>query len=793
MTTVIKQLNEHTGKPEYRSVGDSIKSADGNRVAGYLVRFTNADDPDLHGEYFTKSTNFWINEHPPIGKPIMLDHAFDPKFKSVPVGIIDFIKEDEIGLWIEGKLKERSDYEDMLRGWKDRKYISLSDSDIGKTAHGIEKAVKTFFSTGKAQWSSGALPQSVEVAEDGHITSWALIEGTGVYTPAEPDGTEIKLKSAFSVLDNILSSIPTDNATAHKEPIIEAKGATAEADNVERGDGNTHFDNDNKSHKGDTNMDENMIRQIVRMVLEENGKMDGEAVIEEDDLLKAVEEDMPEESKAEGETVDEEEVAKAVAKSALAIIDAQMAKRQKALDVARSVSRQHAKSAPVDNSAYLPSATGLKGSNVRPQISVGTARKFADLSGADMALGVKFLLSELSPTQQKRAKLNDLVSDEYARIMANKMAADIEAKAFTDPVAAMNLKSVLPFKSFKADELNASDISGQGSDWVTTYYDEQLWERVRDETQLFNLMQSRGMRMKDIPQGASSVQFQTDTSSGSVFLRNEANDLASNSPEITARISNFGTGNVTVQAKEHVLAYFVTDVLEEDSIIPTLRYANQDMITTLAEALEDAMINADTTTSNNINNDGASTTAAPQQELYLAWDGLRHQFLVDNTGYGTDHSGGALAATTFLNTRNLLPGRFRNRRQNLLYVIDYGTEAKARQLAELFTRDVAYNDATLFTGILPPIDGVELYTSGFLRAADSDGKITGAGNVADTGTIMCVYAPYWAYGRKRSVSIETARGTVGALAGGTTLVATVRHGFKARGAGSAAGTYNVAI
>jgi hypothetical protein len=85
-----KHTNPETGLIEYQAIGSAIKGLENNRVSGYLVRFTDNTDPDLHGEYFDKRTNFWLQEHPLIGKPIMIDHAFDPKFKSVPVGIIDF-------------------------------------------------------------------------------------------------------------------------------------------------------------------------------------------------------------------------------------------------------------------------------------------------------------------------------------------------------------------------------------------------------------------------------------------------------------------------------------------------------------------------------------------------------------------------------------------------------------------------------------------------------------------------------------------------------------------------------
>lgn len=782
---VKSHLNPGTGKIEYRSIGTPVKAADtGDTVSGYLVRFTDANNPDLHGEYFDKRTYFWEKERPIKGAPILIDHAFDSTFKGLPVGIVSFAEEREVGIWMEGKLHEREDYLEYLESMRAKSIIDADDATLSAIAGNIDKAVKSFFGSGQAQWSSGAHPQSVEADEDGHIKSWAIIEATGCFNPAESNGTEIQLKSAFEQLDVIFTQIQTAQAakdvTGHKEPHAD----------VEQPQDNLSTTPIQKMEN--PIMDEQMLRDLIRVILEEMNA-DGEKM-DEEEIAESVEKDMEEETAKmdDDEKMDEEETAEKMAGLIIQHITRKQEQQARVLNSARKAARKAALNAPVSDDAWLPAAKS-NGNGATPRISGVEHRKFAGLSGADMALGVKFLQAGLPPVMQKRAKIGDLVSEAYANVMAQKMAAEVQERSFTDPVAALNFSSALPFKSMKADELNASDIAGQGTEWVGVYYDEQLWERVRDETELFNLMSSKGMRIKDIPAGSPSVTFQTDTSSGSVFLRNQANDLSSNSPEITARISNFGTGNITATAKEHVLAQFVTDILEEDSIIPTLRYANQDMIQTLAEALEDAMTNGDTTTTNNINNDGASTTAAPQQELYLAWDGIRHHFLVDQTTYGADHSTAALAASTILNTRNLLPGRIRVRRQNLLYVMDYGTDAKARQLAELFTRDKADGDATLYTGILPDVDGVQVYTSGLLRSADTDGKVTGAGNGTDTGTLICVYAPYWAYGRKRAVSIETARGTTGALAGGTTLVATVRHAFVARGAGAAAGTYNIQI
>ena len=772
-----------------RAIGDTakfIKVDDSLRVGGYLVRFTDKDTPDLQGEFFDKDTNFWLESNPIKGKPIFIDHMFDTKMGAIPVGVLDFIKEDNVGLWVEGKLKERKEYEEMLEKWNQKGYIKLSAHDVTKLATNLTTAVKTFFGTGKAQWSSGAVPQSVEVSdvEDSdskHIDSWMFIEGTGVMTPAEPNGTQIGLKQAFIELDKIFTDIQSlaprkDASNGHKD---------AKADD----DSNIIDNVDNEGIK----MNEQEIRELIRIILEEM-QGDSEKMEDEDEALAAVDV-----AKMEDEELDDESKTAEITKSVIAFVEGKRVARETAQSQARKAARdaniKFARNQKGDTSklgGFSADDPNKEDARKATPISVGEMRKFANLTGSDMALGVKMLVSGLPHTQRNRVILGDLVSDGYARTMAQKLAAEFESNPLKDPVANYNVKSVLPFKNMKADEFNASDITAQGIEWVTTAYDEQLWERVRDETTLFDLLQSKGMRVVDIPQGAQSVQVQTDTASGSVFYRAEANDLSSNVPEVTAVSTAYGTGNVTLTAKEHVLAYFVTDVLQEDSILDSLKFANQDMITTLAEALEDALINGDTTSdTTNINHDGAALTAAPQRELWRVWEGIRHNFLIDNTSLRADHSTAALAASTFLSTRNLLPGRFRNRRQNLLFLMDYATEAKARQIAELFTRDVAYNDATLFTGILPPIDGVEVYTSGFLRSADTDGKITDAGNTTETGTLACVYAPYWAYARKRQVSVEAVRGDHSVLAGGTQLVATVRHDFSARGANASSGTFNI--
>lgn len=146
----------YSGKSLY--LGGAIKSLDDNgRIGGYLVRYGSPDMRDVEGEYFTKDSQLeleWYKQ-----RPILFHHGLDGGVKGVAIGMIDVIREDDEGVWAEGILNLR------------QKYVQAIDRMVKK---------------GILDWSSGTLPQLVEVAKDGFIKRWPLIEGTMTYAPAMP-------------------------------------------------------------------------------------------------------------------------------------------------------------------------------------------------------------------------------------------------------------------------------------------------------------------------------------------------------------------------------------------------------------------------------------------------------------------------------------------------------------------------------------------------------------------------------------------------------------------------------
>lgn len=150
--------------------GDAVKAMGGGRVGGYLVRFSTAADPDLAGEYFTKST--YYGPRAGDGADMLFNHSFP--IKAEFAGLADHIfrpittKADEIGIWAEAVLDLANSY---------------------------EKKVYELARDGKLGWSSGAPGHMVRRKSDGEITRWPIAEGSLTPTPAEPRARVTSIKA----------------------------------------------------------------------------------------------------------------------------------------------------------------------------------------------------------------------------------------------------------------------------------------------------------------------------------------------------------------------------------------------------------------------------------------------------------------------------------------------------------------------------------------------------------------------------------------------------------------------
>ena len=142
-----------------RSIG-AVKALGRNRLGNYLMVWGDEQHRDLYGEFFTKETKGLTAIFDYIGKiPALYQHAMDGVVKYDPVGTIDVLEPDPIGLWMETQLDIANEYAQAVQELARREALGSS---------------------------SGALPGSRKVKATGEIYQWAIMEGSFTPTPAEP-------------------------------------------------------------------------------------------------------------------------------------------------------------------------------------------------------------------------------------------------------------------------------------------------------------------------------------------------------------------------------------------------------------------------------------------------------------------------------------------------------------------------------------------------------------------------------------------------------------------------------
>src|SRR5262249_60462132 len=138
---------------------------------------------DLSRDYFTKSTEFYVENGDKV--PILYDHGLDRTIKKRLLGRAT-VSVDDAGVWAEGQLSLRDDYE--------------------RTIYEMAKS-------GKLGWSSGAAAHLVERTPKGksfHLDAWRIAEASLTPVPVEPRTMAVPLKSLAADhldLEDLLKSL----------------------------------------------------------------------------------------------------------------------------------------------------------------------------------------------------------------------------------------------------------------------------------------------------------------------------------------------------------------------------------------------------------------------------------------------------------------------------------------------------------------------------------------------------------------------------------------------------------
>lgn len=415
----------------------------------------------------------------------------------------------------------------------------------------------------------------------------------------------------------------------------------------------------------------------------------------------------------------------------------------------------------------------------RPEITNVLDLRYAHLDAVDMALAHQMLRSAgQAPSEDFRIHLTHKASDHIHDDKSFRFAPDKYA-----------VRAAFPFR---ANEIMASDIAGQGDEWVGVFYSTQLWEKVRIST-IFERLSAAGMMVREVPQGSESIVIPTEGADPTWYKAQKSKSVNATTerPEVSVHESDTETGNKTLvpgTAKARVL---IEDELVEDSLVAIIPHVRSRLEISAQDIIEYLFINSDTVTTTNTNInliDDTPVSSGIQQPVYLVTNGALKNALT-TAGKNRD-AGGGLADTDFLNTIALLGKPLRANRRLLLGIVDVSTEMKTIQLASVKTRDVN-SAATIESGEITNMWRMPMLVSGQMdlaQAADGKISVTPGNNV--TGRILVVVPRYWVAGWKRRVMMESAKDID---SGVWTIVASMRLGFAPFSTDASAVSYNVGV
>ena len=371
---------------------------------------------------------------------------------------------------------------------------------------------------------------------------------------------------------------------------------------------------------------------------------------------------------------------------------------------------------------------------------------------ADYELGM--LLFESTHTMNVRAPRltppEQFIRAANAHIFEGDAPPPWHADAKGNPVRAME-----PYSLNTGEFARASDTaeSGNGSNFIGQQYVSDLWTAVRA---LDPLVQ----RIRTIPQTDATTTIPTDGALPEMLFVSESTADAATA----YTVSDPTTASRDLTAKKFTIQQIWSGELNEDAIIAWTPFIRSQLAESTAQHLGSAMLNGDTTNAatGNINSDDADPA---DTKHYLAWDGIRHYFLVDSTSSGIN-AAGAITRADLLKARGKLAvnsaddidaavgninwGRTAS---EMLYIADFDTLMALHDLEGFRTVDEYGAQATVVVGELGRANGVPIVSPGYASRTEADGKASGTATSNTLGQVTATNPQGWVRGVRRDVEL----------------------------------------
>ncbi|MFP3883632.1 MAG: hypothetical protein ACLFWH_15135 [Actinomycetota bacterium] len=290
--------------------------------------------------------------------------------------------------------------------------------------------------------------------------------------------------------------------------------------------------------------------------------------------------------------------------------------------------------------------------------------------------------------------------------------------------------------------------SGFGLELVGTDYVDDLWTAAQARSRVFSLIN----------------QFPMDDPTAVLPVEGAAAELLFVGELTGAGASNYDTvktpsQRVQVDAKKFVIHQMFSGEMEEDSVLAYIPFLRRQAARSVAIYSDSLVLNGDTTNAatGNINLDDADPA---DTKHYLAFDGIRHAALVDNTDNGEDIDG-AIAYSDLIDGRGLLLDKSRDHHwghpddpEDLVYVADPDSADAITQLEEVTRvgdRATVLRGQQAWIGLHPLISAVRM------SKTEADGKVSDTAANNTQGQVALFNRNGFVAGIRRRLRLEVER------------------------------------
>lgn len=322
-----------------------------------------------------------------------------------------------------------------------------------------------------------------------------------------------------------------------------------------------------------------------------------------------------------------------------------------------------------------------------------------------------------------------------------------------------------------------TSTAGAGAELMPSLLGSSLWEDIRVEARIAQEMIGVDMPSDPftVPLGLGDVTYRKGTQNNS------------------STPSDPATADSVLTSTELVAEVDWSYDADEDSIVAMLPALRNLLAVNGAESIDAFLLNADSTNAatGNINLDDADP-ADDSYYLSAGQDGLRHLWLVDNTGQGV--SAGAAVSDTLMNTMLGKLGKYGLDPRTCRIVPGVETYLTMLGLTNVTTVDKFGPQATILTGQLGAYRGIPIIPSAAHALTEADGKVSTTAGNNTKGAMTAYNRNGWYIGFRRALMIEVDRLIQKRQ---YVLVASFRLAVAAYGtrasAKHAAGMYNITV